>query len=87
MTTEPADDFGRWLASSETPPDKRGPDDLIEGIGAAIRSRDFRAVDVLMIALALADPHKAKPVYDVICAVLDGDERKAVLLAAQGGNR
>ena len=84
MTTEPADDFGRWLASSETPPDKRGPDDLREGIAAAFRSRDFRAVNSLLTRLALADPRKAKPIFDVLCAVIDGDERKAVLLAALG---
>jgi hypothetical protein len=83
--TEPASDFERWIASSPVPPDKRDPDSLCEGIAAAIRSRDFGAVNALMTMLAFADPDKARSVLDVITAVTDGDERRAVLLAVLGG--
>ena len=85
----PASDFGRWIASSRIPPDKRAPDDLCEGIAAAIRSRDYRAVNALLTVLAFADPRKAQSVLDVITAVItaviDGDERRAALLAVLGG--
>lgn len=82
---QPANDFERWIAGSRIPPDKRPPDDLCDGIAAAIRSRDFRAVNALMTVLAVADPVKARTVLDVVEAVCDGDERRAVLLAALGG--
>ena len=80
----PANDFERWVAGSRIPPDKRPPDDLCDGIAAAIRSRDFRAVNALMTVLALAEPVKARTVLGVVEAVCDGDERRAVLLAALG---
>jgi len=80
----PANDFERWVVGSRISPDKRPPDDLCEGIAAAIRARDFEAVNALMTVLAFADPAKARTVLDVVEAVCDGDERRAVLLAALG---
>lgn len=81
----PKNDFERWLAGSRTPPDERSPDDLCEGIAAAIRSRDFQAAVALLTVLAFADPGKARTVHDMILAVCEGDERRATLLAVLGG--
>ena len=78
-------DFERWIAGSRIPPDKRPPDDLCEGIAAAIKSRDFGAMVALLTVLAFADPGKAQTVHDMILAVCEGDERRATLLAALGG--
>lgn len=76
------DAFRLWLASSPVPPDQRDPDSLCEGIAAAIASHEFEAVVALITVLALAEPERAQVVYDVITAVCDGDETRAVLLAA-----
>jgi hypothetical protein len=81
---EPSGDFEHWIASSLVPPSERDPDSLCEGIAAAIRSRDFEGVNALLIVLAPKDPRKAQVIYDVIMAACDGDERRAVLLAALG---
>lgn len=81
---EPANDFERWLASSTIQPDQRDPDDLCEGIAAAIGSRDFEAAVAVLTVLAFKDPRKARTVHDMIQAVGDGDERRAVLLAVFG---
>lgn len=81
----PANDFGRWIASSSVPPDKRDSESLCEGIAAAIGSHDFEAVIALLTVLALADPRKAQTVHDMILAACEGDERRAYLLAALDG--
>lgn len=81
----PVNDFERWIAGSRVPPDEREPDDLCDGIAAAVRSRDFEAVKGLMFLLAIKDPRKAGLIYDAITALAQGDERRAVLLAMLGG--
>lgn len=81
---EPDSDFGRWITGSRVPPDERGPDDLCDGIAAAIASRNFEGAVALLRVLAFADPRKARTVYDMITAALDGDVDRAVLLAVLG---
>ena len=80
----PVNDFERWVAASAVPPDQRDPDALCDGIAAAIRSRDFKAVIALLHVLALRDPRKAQAAHDMVLAACEGDERKAILLAVLG---
>ena len=80
----PSGDFGRWIAGSPVPPGERGPDDVCDGIAAAIRSRDFEGAVALLTVLAFADPRKARTVHDLILAVCEGDVGRATLLAALG---
>lgn len=80
----PANDFERWLAASRVPPDERDPDSLCEGIAAALRSHEIKAVPALIAFLARRDLRKARTVHDMILAACEGGERRAVLLAALG---
>ena len=81
----PANDFERWIAGSPVPPDMRSSDELCEGIALAIGAHEFKIAVALLRVLAFADPAKAQTVHDMITAVVDGDERRAVLLAVLGG--
>lgn len=80
----PASDFERWIARSSVPPDERNPESLCEGIAAALKSRDFEAVRALLTVLPFRDPRRAQTVHDMIVAVCDGDDRRAMLLAVLG---
>lgn len=81
---DPDGDFGRWIIGSPVPPGERGPDELCDGIAAALKSRDLEGAVALLKVLAFADPRKAQAVYDMMTAALDGDVDRAVLLAVLG---
>jgi hypothetical protein len=45
-------------------------DQIMQGIPAAIKAKDFKAVVALLKMLAMVDPYKAELVYESMLAVL-----------------